>query len=159
MFIRDHIIRRRGLTTGYVRALECLWGLVFQSIRGSEETVTTLLENTSRKAFWLRDDRHDASNRDEPPFEMWRLSRAPQLIDAILSSNDDTDDDDAQPPSIATYIRMNGVCPIFRQKVSQWTLLSIILHSTLNRSRKVPHRLLSNPLLNPLQTLPKYLRR
>jgi hypothetical protein len=85
--------RRRGLRTGYVRALECLWGLVFQSIAGSEDVVEILIANTSRKSFWVRDELRDAHRTEDMPLETWKLSRIPQAIDEVLSLNEEMDDD------------------------------------------------------------------
>lgn len=87
-------MRRRGLRTGYVRALECLWGLVFQSIEGSETTVETLIAATSRKSFWVRDDMRDGSKGGKTPWETWKSSRVPHAIDTVLSANDNTDEED-----------------------------------------------------------------
>lgn len=83
-------MRRRGLRTGYVRALECLWGLVFQSIKGSEKTVENLIAKNASKTFWVRDDLRDGSKADESPLETWKLSNIPQVIDALLDDDDQT---------------------------------------------------------------------
>ncbi|CAM1503521.1 Fc.00g011120.m01.CDS01 [Cosmosporella sp. VM-42] len=87
-------MKKRGLRTGYVRALECLWGLVIQSIDGSESAVEKLIVNTSRKSSWVRDDLRDGPKGVEAPLETWKASRIPQAIDALLSANEDMDDDD-----------------------------------------------------------------
>ncbi|KAL2831892.1 hypothetical protein BJY01DRAFT_254110 [Aspergillus pseudoustus] len=86
-------MRRRGLRTGYVRALECLGGLILQSIEGSEDTIEKLIAATSRKSFWVRDDIRDCVKGGETPWETWKSSRIPQAIDALLSMNDNTEDD------------------------------------------------------------------
>ena len=82
-------VRRRGLKSGYVRALECLWGLLFQSIEGSEQTVERLIAKTSRKAFWLRDETGDSTKPGESPLETWKSSKVSQALDALLSDTDD----------------------------------------------------------------------
>lgn len=86
-------MRRRGLRTGYVRALECLGGLILQSIEGSEDTIEKLIAATSRKSFWVRDDIRDCVKEGETPWETWKSSRIPQAIDALLSMNDNMEDD------------------------------------------------------------------
>lgn len=86
-------MRRRGLKTGYVRVLECLWGLVFQSIEGSENTVEKLIASTSRKSFWVRDVLRNDLKAVETPWEAWKSSRIPQAVDALLCAADSTDDD------------------------------------------------------------------
>ena len=78
-------MRRRGLRTGYVRALECIWGLVFQSIQGSEQTVAKLIANTSRKSFWTRDEPREGQKSGQPPIDTWKSSTIPGAIDALLS--------------------------------------------------------------------------
>ncbi|OGM42357.1 hypothetical protein ABOM_007869 [Aspergillus bombycis] len=93
-------IRRRGLRTGYVRALECLMGLVFQSVEGSETTVEKLIANTWRKRFWTQEDIQDDLNGGETPWERWKSSKIPQAIDALLSAHDNMDDDDLTTPPL-----------------------------------------------------------
>ncbi len=86
-------VKRRGLRTGYVRALECLWGLVFQSVEGSETTVERLISSTSRRSFWFRDDIRDGPKPGESPEEAWKSSRIPQALDSLLTSSEDLEDD------------------------------------------------------------------
>ena len=82
-------VRRRGLKSGYVRALECLWGLLFQSIEGSEQTVERLIARTSKKAFPLRDEAGDSTKSGESPLETWKSSTVSQALNALLSDTDD----------------------------------------------------------------------
>lgn len=86
------VIKRRGLRTGYVRALECLWGLVFQSIGGSIDTVERLIASNSKKSFWVRDELRDDGKAGETPMESWKSSTIPQTIDTLLSTVEDLDD-------------------------------------------------------------------
>ncbi|KAF9893007.1 hypothetical protein FE257_012418 [Aspergillus nanangensis] len=86
-------MRRRGLRTGYVRALECLWGLVLQSGDGSEDTIEKLIMTTAKQSFWVRDDIRDGLKAGETPWETWKASRIPQAIDALLSVQDSMEDD------------------------------------------------------------------
>ncbi|KAI9037820.1 uncharacterized protein KD926_011609 [Aspergillus affinis] len=62
-------IRRRGLRTGYVRALECLWGLILQSIDGSEDAIEKLIVTTAKQCFWARDDVRDVLRMQEQTAE------------------------------------------------------------------------------------------
>lgn len=87
-------VRKRGLKTGYVRVLECLWGLVFQSIEGSETAVELLISHTLRNGFWIGDEISRGPNSDEAPLERWRSSKVPRAIDALLTAGDDAADDE-----------------------------------------------------------------
>ncbi|RFU80169.1 quinic acid utilization activator [Trichoderma arundinaceum] len=82
-------MRRRGLKSGYVRALECLWGLVFQSIEGSERSVRTLIASTSSEAFWVRDEARDGSKSGQSPLESWKSSEVPGAIHSLISNDAD----------------------------------------------------------------------
>ncbi|KAK4940027.1 hypothetical protein LTR10_019764 [Elasticomyces elasticus] len=87
--------RRRGLKTGYVRALECLWALVFENVANSEITVENLAKNAFQNGFRLRDD--DDTNNVEYSIrrllEVWRSSRVQILIDDALDESDNSDDE------------------------------------------------------------------
>lgn len=85
--------KRRGLRSGYVRALECLLGITFQAIRGSQDTVEKLIQQTSRKSFWARDDTGDSSEAAGSPLETWKSSKVPRALDNLLAAPDELNDE------------------------------------------------------------------
>ncbi|KAK7210903.1 hypothetical protein V2G26_018081 [Clonostachys chloroleuca] len=77
-------LKKRGLRTGYVRALECLWGLTFSSIQGSADTVQQLILSRPGWSSWVRDDVDDSQGENDP-ISTWRTSGIPQIIDSLLA--------------------------------------------------------------------------
>ncbi|KAL2835662.1 hypothetical protein BJY01DRAFT_223304, partial [Aspergillus pseudoustus] len=82
-------MKRRGLRTGYVRALEGLWGLIFQSVEGSEELVESLVESTRKNGFWTQEESDCGWSDGETPWARWKSSSIPQAIDDILCNTSD----------------------------------------------------------------------
>jgi hypothetical protein len=82
--------RRRGLPTGYVRAVEVLLGLMFHSIDGIEHCATSILRGeTSLPAF----------NREQPSFspvtslaDSWRRSGTMKELERLLAGVDPGDE-------------------------------------------------------------------
>ncbi|KAK5047943.1 hypothetical protein LTR84_006133 [Exophiala bonariae] len=85
--------KRRGLKTGYVRALECLWGLVLQKIDGSEAAVESLLGRASVLDFRGRDQNAGSTGDVENLLASWKRSKIPEKINQLLASTDDSDDE------------------------------------------------------------------
>ncbi|PMD29204.1 hypothetical protein L207DRAFT_504347 [Hyaloscypha variabilis F] len=79
----DGTSRRRGLKTGYVRALECLWGLVFQNVAESEVVVQELLDAKLGQVL----------SGDGSSLEYWRSSQIPQKIEKLLSGTEASEED------------------------------------------------------------------
>ncbi|KAG9951269.1 hypothetical protein KCU85_g2725, partial [Aureobasidium melanogenum] len=81
------VAKRRGLQSGYVRAVEVLWGLVFKRIEGSQLAVNDLLVNLSNI---ISPSPNDASNNDigsdraDDLLECWRNSGVPSAIESML---------------------------------------------------------------------------
>ncbi|KAH0359697.1 hypothetical protein KCU65_g9804, partial [Aureobasidium melanogenum] len=81
------VAKRRGLQSGYVRAVEVLWGLVFKRIEGSQLAVNDLLVNLSNI---ISPSPNDASNNDigsdraDALLECWRNSGVPSAIESML---------------------------------------------------------------------------
>jgi hypothetical protein len=61
------IFKRRGLQSGYVRALEMLWGLVFKKIPGSQNVANELLANPSIaiNPILIDDNNNNNENHDD----------------------------------------------------------------------------------------------
>lgn len=85
--------KRRGLKTGYVRALECLWGLVLQRIEGSEAAVESLLSRASVLDFRVRDQHGDSTSGAESLLASWKASKIPEKINQLLASTEDSEDE------------------------------------------------------------------
>lgn len=85
--------KRRGLKTGYVRTLECLWGLVFQRIQGSEAAVESLLSRTSAQNFRVRDHLGDGASGAESLLASWKASKIPERINQLLAATEDSEDE------------------------------------------------------------------
>ena len=75
--------RQRGLKSGYVKALESLWGSVFQNVPGSERVVSQLLAGLPANAENVADD-PPAAGDNTSPLERWRASSIPEAIRALL---------------------------------------------------------------------------
>src|SRR6266536_6021160 len=85
--------KKRGLQTGYVRGLEILWGLVFKSVEGSEDTVQTLLRGDIDGVSvenWYKELAKDGE-APESLLEAWRKSTVAKDIERLLSTADDSD--------------------------------------------------------------------
>lgn len=85
--------KRRGLKTGYVRALECLWGLVLQKIEGSEAAVGSLLSRASILDFRARDQHGESTSGAESLLDSWKASKIPEKINQLLASTEDSEDE------------------------------------------------------------------
>ncbi|KAM5356457.1 hypothetical protein ACJ41O_003103 [Fusarium nematophilum] len=89
--------KKRGLRTGYVRALEILLGLIFDTVEESEAWVCGLLQgNAENRAFQSRalDSEAHVSNERTPELllECWRKGPAVKLVEQLLEAPDDDDD-------------------------------------------------------------------
>lgn len=88
--------RRRGLKTGYVRALECLWALVFQNVANSETTVENLAKKAFQKGLRFREEDNNVDYSIPRLLEIWRSSRVQLLIDDALDASEDSDDENTK---------------------------------------------------------------
>ncbi|KAJ9602728.1 hypothetical protein H2200_012922 [Cladophialophora chaetospira] len=101
--------KRRGLKTGYVRALECLWGLVLQKIEGSEAAVESLLSRASMLDFRVRDHQGDTTSGAESLLASWKASKIPGKINRLLTSPEDSEEEsNSVPPAAMRRIDEHG---------------------------------------------------
>lgn len=75
------IAKRRGLQSGYVRATEILWGLVFKRVDGSQAVVNELLANLSNI---ISNGGNDRDHRADDLLDCWRSSGIPSAIEMML---------------------------------------------------------------------------
>jgi hypothetical protein len=75
------IAKRRGLQSGYVRATEILWGLVFKKVEGSQAAVNELLSNLSNI---ISNGSNDSDHRADDLLDGWRNSGIPAAIELML---------------------------------------------------------------------------
>lgn len=75
------IAKRRGLQSGYVRATEILWGLVFKKVDGSQAVVNELLANLSNI---ISNGGNDSDHRADDLLDGWRNSGIPSAIEMML---------------------------------------------------------------------------
>lgn len=75
--------KRRGLTSGYVKALECLWALVLERIPGSRAGVQDML--TLLSATINDSTPKSRTQREEELSRIWRNSGVPASIEALLA--------------------------------------------------------------------------
>ncbi|EEU35458.1 uncharacterized protein NECHADRAFT_86194 [Fusarium vanettenii 77-13-4] len=87
--------KKRGLRTGYVRALEILLGLIFSTVEESESWICGLLQGNDKNAtFRLKAlEAHVSSERaPETLLEAWRKGPAVKLVEQFLEAPDGDDD-------------------------------------------------------------------
>ncbi|KAI5207032.1 hypothetical protein E4T39_02159 [Aureobasidium subglaciale] len=77
------VVKRRGLQSGYVRALEILWGLVFKNIEGSQNVANQLLANLAVVINPVATENND-NDRADDLLESWRGSGVPTAIESLL---------------------------------------------------------------------------
>jgi hypothetical protein len=75
------IAKRRGLQSGYVRATEILWGLVFKKVEGSQRVVNELLADLSNI---ISNGGSDGDHRADDLLDCWRNSGIPSAIELML---------------------------------------------------------------------------
>ncbi|CAD0099879.1 unnamed protein product [Aureobasidium mustum] len=81
------VAKRRGLQSGYVRAVEILWGLVFKKVAGSQVAINDLLVDLSTIINSGSNDvsnNGDVSYRADDLLECWRNSGVPSAIELML---------------------------------------------------------------------------
>ncbi|PGH23353.1 hypothetical protein AJ80_02606 [Polytolypa hystricis UAMH7299] len=78
--------KKRGLPTGYLRALEVLWGVVFSKIRGSEQVVRGLLK-VSNLPGHTEDNRKEGESSDVY-LSAWKNSSVLREVERALSALD-----------------------------------------------------------------------
>ncbi|KAI4728839.1 hypothetical protein E4T49_03261 [Aureobasidium sp. EXF-10728] len=79
------VAKRRGLQSGYVKALEILWGLVFRKVEGSQLVVNELLANLSSIIHPSPDEgTSNGINRADDLLDCWRNSGVPSAIELML---------------------------------------------------------------------------
>lgn len=80
--------KKRGLRTGYVRALEILLGLVFGSVNGTESWVAGILDGQRTSAsFCLAQQQPEHSV--ETIIEVWRKSSVLHRVETLLTEHED----------------------------------------------------------------------
>ncbi|KAG9827977.1 hypothetical protein KCU98_g659, partial [Aureobasidium melanogenum] len=81
------VAKRRGLQSGYVRAVEVLWGLIFKRVEGSQVAINDLLANLSNIISPSPNDPISngiSSDRADDLLECWRNSGVPSAIELML---------------------------------------------------------------------------
>ncbi|KAI4732932.1 hypothetical protein E4T50_16513 [Aureobasidium sp. EXF-12298] len=81
------VAKRRGLQSGYVRAVEVLWGLVFKKVEGSQAAINDLLANLSNiisPSSNVPSSNVISSDRADDLLECWRNSGVPAAIESML---------------------------------------------------------------------------
>lgn len=82
-------LKRRGLRSGYVRALELLWGLTFHELENSELVVDELLGRLSKNDLTTSSDRTDSSSYASTLLDQWKQSNVSRHIDDLLDDNEE----------------------------------------------------------------------
>jgi hypothetical protein len=82
--------KRRGLPTGYVRAIEVLLGLMFQSIDGIEHCVTGILRGEKSLPAWHREQA--SSSLVSSLADSWRRSGTMKELERLLADIDHGDE-------------------------------------------------------------------
>ncbi|KAF5008120.1 hypothetical protein FDECE_5604 [Fusarium decemcellulare] len=89
--------KKRGLRTGYVRALEILLGLVLSTIEESETWICGLLQGTSEPVTFRPKHPHAYGQREdvvETMLENWRKGAVMARIEQMLAPSESPDDED-----------------------------------------------------------------
>ncbi|KAH7247187.1 hypothetical protein NW759_007953 [Fusarium solani] len=87
--------KKRGLRTGYVRALEILLGLIFSTVEESESWICGLLQGNDENATFRPKalEAHVSSERaPEILLEAWRKGPTVKLVEQLLEAPDGDDD-------------------------------------------------------------------
>ena len=87
--------KRRGLRSGYVRALELLWGITFRELEDADLVVDKLLARLSRQDLTASSDRTDPSTHSSVLLDSWKRSNVARHIDDLLNDNDEQEADGA----------------------------------------------------------------
>ncbi|KAI8713629.1 Zn(2)-C6 fungal-type domain-containing protein [Fusarium sp. LHS14.1] len=87
--------KKRGLRTGYVRALEILLGLIFSTIEESESWICGLLQGNDKNATFRPKALEACASSERAPeilLEVWRKGPAVKLVEQFLEALDGDDD-------------------------------------------------------------------
>jgi hypothetical protein len=82
--------RRRGLPTGYVRAMEVLLGLMFHSIDGIEHCATSILRGEKKLPAWHKEQ--PSSSLVNSWADSWRRSGTMKELELLLAGVDPGDE-------------------------------------------------------------------
>ncbi|EXL71604.1 hypothetical protein FOPG_12657 [Fusarium oxysporum f. sp. conglutinans race 2 54008] len=86
--------KKRGLRPGYVRGIETLLGLIFNSIKGSEEWIYGLLEGViQQSSFCTASGLHDANISVDLLLETWHKSSVSKKMGSLLSTESEFDEE------------------------------------------------------------------
>ncbi|KAJ4253912.1 hypothetical protein NW762_010310 [Fusarium torreyae] len=87
--------KKRGLRTGYVRAIEVLLGLIFTTIEGSESWICGLLEGNVRQvSFRTVSEGQDSDISAEFLLEAWRKGSVAKEVGKLLAPDGVEEDDE-----------------------------------------------------------------
>lgn len=86
-------LKKRGLTTGYVRGLEILLGLIFHSVEGCEHSIVAILKGESTIPSPGSREEHTASTVNVL-VDGWRNSPSWKELERILSMVESGEDDE-----------------------------------------------------------------
>ncbi|POR31402.1 4-hydroxyphenylpyruvate [Tolypocladium paradoxum] len=88
--------KKRGLRTGYVRALETLLGLIFSTVEGSEQWLSDFLEEKGTRSTLYFKVTASLTGRDsvDSLLGAWRGSAISTQIEQLLSQSESVEDDE-----------------------------------------------------------------
>lgn len=84
----ESVAKRRGLRSGYVRALELLWGLTFCEIENAESVVDQLLGRLSKQDLIASADRTDSHSAASEVLDRWKQSDISLHLEELLNEED-----------------------------------------------------------------------
>ncbi|KAH8804425.1 hypothetical protein F5884DRAFT_406772 [Xylogone sp. PMI_703] len=82
------VAKRRGLRSGYVRALELLWGLTLHEIENVDSVVDQLLSRLSKQDLIASADRTDSHSTASAVLDRWKQSDISQHLEELLNENE-----------------------------------------------------------------------
>ncbi|KIY01111.1 uncharacterized protein Z520_02663 [Fonsecaea multimorphosa CBS 102226] len=89
----ETVSKRRGLRSGYVRALELLWGLTFQELENAESVVDILLGRLSKQDVFSSPDRAELNPAASTLLDRWKQSDISRHLDDLLDDNEESNDE------------------------------------------------------------------
>ena len=116
--------KRRGLRSGYVRALELLWGLTFNEVDNAEAVAELLLGRLSKQDLATSADRSDVSSPASVVLDRWKQSTVSRRLDELL--------DECEEPNVGLGTGQ-GTGEIQQMQLAasaQWTMVSKVEHAS-----------------------------
>lgn len=107
------VAKRRGLQSGYVRAIELLWGLVFAKVDGSQHVVNELLASLSKT---ISNGSGDSDHGANDLLDCWRSSGIPAAIELML------DGEFISNPPAEQWEDMDSQVDLTQAPIQAWSL-------------------------------------